>query len=97
VRAQARMPTSSAEGEVGVRMAGNVEAVSVVEDQLVPVRGVEEEHDLVAGFYLGSRQRDVCGGRAAEVDDRRRPPEDLLHRARRESREVATPAGARIP
>src|SRR5689334_1617035 len=87
------MSASSAEGEVGVRMADDVELVSVVEDQLVPVRGVEEKHYLVTGFHLGSCQRDVCYGRAAKVDDRRGPPEDLFHSAWCKSCKITTPSG----
>src|SRR5690348_3323366 len=97
---QAYVPASSAEGEVGIRMAGDVEPVSIVENQLVPVRGVEEDHDLIAGAHFGSRQRDVCCGRAAKVDDRRGPPEDLFYGAWRESCKITTPASplfGRVP
>ena len=66
------------EGHVLVGLAGDVEALGVVEVGLVEVGAFVEEHDLVASVQLAAVERRVLGECAAHVLDRRHPPQHLL-------------------
>src|SRR5690606_4019680 len=70
-----------AEGQVGVGVAVDEEPVrGRAEGGLVPVGGQVVEHDRRAGRQVDAVHGDAPGGGAQEVDDRRRPPQDLLDR-----------------
>src|SRR6202789_2055289 len=82
VRPQAEVRPASAEGDVVVGGAGDVERVGVLERRFVAVgRGVPEG-DLVALLDLLAVQFHAARGRAAEVHDGRDVPEHLLDGAR---------------
>ena len=84
VRTEAEVGPASAEGDVVVRRAGDVEGVGVLEGVLVTVgRGVPE-HDLVALLDLLATHLQVRRRRAAEVHDRRDIAQHLLDGARKE-------------
>jgi hypothetical protein len=71
---------ADAEGEVRVRGAVDAEGVRIGEHLFVAVRGgVEHRHRLALRDALAA-QRVVGGGGAREVDHRRGPAQDLLHR-----------------
>ena len=68
------------EREVEVRVAADVEAVRVGELALVPVGRRVPQGDGVAGPDRDVAELDVGDRGAGELDDRRRPPQDLLGR-----------------
>ena len=58
-----------------------IEGVGIREDLFIPIRGGEEQGNLVAGGdRLGADRRVACGG-APEMQDRRVVAKELLHRA----------------
>src|SRR5439155_19196006 len=77
VGAEAEVRPSRPEADVIVRRPRHVEAVRVVPEPLVPVRGVVPENHLVARADLLPAHLDVARGGAAEVDHGRRPADDL--------------------
>ncbi len=92
--AEAEVGAAAAEADVRVRVATEVEAAGVGEDVLVAVgRGIEQ-HDPVALVDLLAPQQEVAPGRAAEVDHRRRPADELFHRRPVAAGEVVPQPGA---
>ena len=79
-RSHARVPTS-AERDVGVRVAGDVEGVGILEDRLVPVRRGQHEQDGVVAADRPAVPRDVLQRDPADVLRGRLPSQALVHRA----------------
>src|SRR5439155_24414264 len=79
VRADAVVRPTEAEGGMAVRVAPDVEPLRLRGPVLVPGRRAVPERDLVARADRDSVQLDVPRGRAPEVQQRRRPAQDLLH------------------
>ncbi len=72
------MDPAGAEGHVGVRRAGHVEAVGPLEHRLVAVTRDQPGGDLVAGRDRGAAELGVDGGGPTEVVNRSRPTQHLL-------------------
>ncbi len=73
-----------AEGQMAVGLTIHAERERLLEHLLVAIgRGIEEAHRLTGADLLPS-QLEVLGRRPAELDHRRGPAHDLLHRKRDE-------------
>ena len=91
VGAKAEMNSASAVAHVGIRVARDVEHPWIGEDGLITVgRGVPHR-DLVSSGHFSAAEFHVGGERTAHVDDRRRPPHDLLDSRSAQAVEIVPP------